>query len=371
MLELIVLPFTWLLFFLAGILIRYKSANYRSIVLWSISNLIIFSYCGFITWTFYFSLCLITIGSAYFIFYIKNKIYKKFILISSVAVFIVLIILFLKYRIYFNKYFLFLPSLSYFGFRSIESIIYQYKINSFKLSSTMLQTSFLPILMMGPITRVSDFGKDVYYDYEEVLKRLFYGLSMLIIGEWLGNYVIHKLLDSHGAFELWISAFANSFHIYFLFAGYTHLIIGIGLLVGIKLPENFNNPYLSTSITEFWRKWHMSLSFWIRDFLYIPFGGNRKGLSRKVINIVFAMIICGLWHGISLHYFLWGLFHGILLGIESIMTAYNFRPIKSFFPRFHTIIKTILIFILVTFSWILFTYNISDIIFCFKAMFLW
>ena len=247
----------------------------------------------------------------------------------------------------------------------------QYKNKNFSFYAGMLQTSFFPIISMGPITRTDDFSAKIKYDYEKVIQKLMIGLIMLILGEYFGLYVLININETHSALEFWISAVSNSFYIYLVFAGYSNLIIGLGLLVGIKLPENFNSPYLSTSITEFWRKWHISLSFWIRDYLYITLGGNRKGILRKIINIIVAMILCGLWHGISLNFLLWGLYHGILLGIESLMVSYNFFPIKNYFPRIHRIIKTFIVFFLVTISWILFTYNIQDSMIHIKGLFIW
>ena len=371
MLDLIVLPFTWLVFFISGILIKNVSFEKRSLTLTLLSNLIIFSYTGFTTWIFFISLCLFTIFGGYLINILKIKSIRKTVLIFYLLFFVILIFSFLQFRFYFNKFFVFLPSLSYFGFRSIDYIMNQYKNKNFSFYAGMLQTSFFPIISMGPITRTDDFSAKIKYDYEKVIQKLMIGLIMLILGEYFGLYVLININETHSALEFWISAVSNSFYIYLVFAGYSNLIIGLGLLVGIKLPENFNSPYLSTSITEFWRKWHISLSFWIRDYLYITLGGNRKGILRKIINIIVAMILCGLWHGISLNFLLWGLYHGILLGIESLMVSYNFFPIKNYFPRIHRIIKTFIVFFLVTISWILFTYNIQDSMIHIKGLFIW
>ena len=156
---------------------------------------------------------------------------------------------------------------------------------------------------------------------------------MLIGGFLCGKYVINDLrhaTDLHWS-GYWLGALANSFEFYFTFAGYSHLIIGLGILVGFKLPENFNNPYLATSIGDFWRRWHMSLSYWIRDYLYIPLGGNRKGIARKCMNLIVAMGLAGIWHGLAVNYLLWGLFHGVLLAGESLLaiSMSKFRSLES------------------------------------------
>jgi alginate O-acetyltransferase complex protein AlgI len=151
---------------------------------------------------------------------------------------------------------------------------------------------------------------------------------------------------------------ANSFQLYFTFGGYTHLIIGLGLLCGFKLPENFRMPYLATSVRDFWRRWHMSLSFWIRDYVYIPLGGSRKGIARKCLNLLLAMALCGVWHGLEWHYLLWGLFHGFWLCLESLMARFDFRPLERTLSRAYVPVKVLITFSLVSFGWLLFKYPV-------------
>jgi alginate O-acetyltransferase complex protein AlgI len=185
----------------------------------------------------------------------------------------------------------------------------------------------------------------------------------MLIGARLLEPLILDRVASAGVlpvWKLWLGAVANSFQFYWMFAGYTHLILGLGLLVGFKLPENFNNPYIATSISDFWRRWHMSLSFWIRDYVYIPLGGNRKGLLRKCANIILAMGVCGIWHGLELHYFLWGLFHGVLLSVESVCNHQNWHPLRNRLGAAYVPVKIVIIFGLVTFSWLLFKYPMPD-----------
>jgi len=370
MLDLITLPIVWLVFFLLGLILNNKKKSFQGYALFFISILFIYSYCDYKTTLLLLSVNAIIIFGGYCLFRINNRLIRIVTLVPMLLFSVGMIFLFLKYKFYFSKYFLYLPSLSYLGFRSISYIIYVYKNKKFSLSSSLLQLSFFPIMIMGPITRVDDFERDQYYNYDLVLERLAKGLFMLLIGNMIGSYVIQNISTDISSYELWLSAFANSFNIYLLFAGYTHLIIGLGLLVGIKLPENFNNPYISTSVSEFWRRWHMSLSFWIRDFLYIPLGGNRYGLVRKILHIMFAMIVCGLWHGISYNFFIWGLYHGFFISIESVMDNFGFSPLRKFVPnRFYVPLKIIITFLITMISWIFFSYKIDDAILFLKIMF--
>jgi len=282
--------------------------------------------------------------------------------VFSVAVFVLTLLAYMKWRIYFVKYFMYLPSLSYLGFRAIAFLVTVYRRRRFETDAGLMQMLFFPMLFTGPISRLESFEESVW-NYYDVLRRLVLGLGMLTAGTLCGKYVLTERMIREGATcsDFWISTFASSFDIYFNFSGWSHLVIGLGLLLGFKLPENFNYPYLTTSVSEFWRRWHMSLSFWIRDYLYIPLGGSRKGLARKCANLLIAMALCGLWHGLALHYLAWGLFHGVILASESIMGARNWQPVKWLCPAAHRPIKIATTFLLVTFSWLLFRYSIPAI----------
>jgi alginate O-acetyltransferase complex protein AlgI len=228
------------------------------------------------------------------------------------------------------------------------------------------------MLFTGPISRLENF-EESEWNYPDVLRRLVLGLGLLTAGTFCGRYVLTERMIREGATcsQHWISIIANSFDLYFNFSGWSHLVIGLGLLVGFKLPENFNYPYLSTSVSEFWRRWHMSLSYWIRDYLYIPLGGNRKGLARKCANLLIAMGLCGLWHGLELHYLAWGLFHGVLLTGESIFAARNWQPVRRLLPGAHQPVKIATTFILVTFAWLLFRYSMPIVPLCVRGLWPW
>jgi alginate O-acetyltransferase complex protein AlgI len=148
--------------------------------------------------------------------------------------------------------------------------------------------------------------------------------------------------------DVTLSVVAFSLQLYFDFAGYSAMAIGLGLMVGLKFPENFDNPYLSSSIAEFWRRWHISLSTWLRDYLYIPLGGNRRGPVRTYINLALVMLLGGLWHGASWNFVIWGAIHGGMLCFERFMgrrSPYHFLPDAA---------RVMLTFLLVNLGWVFF-----------------
>ncbi len=162
-----------------------------------------------------------------------------------------------------------------------------------------------------------------------------------IVGEAFGK-------NGVGMFAAWSGLIAYAMQIYFDFSAYSDMAVGLAMLLGFTLPQNFNSPYKSKSITEFWRRWHMSLSAWLRDYLYIPLGGNRLGHARTYVNLFITMLLGGLWHGASWTFVMWGGYHGVLLAIER---ARGKRELLSFVPPALQVVAT---FILVLFGWLLF-----------------
>ena len=146
----------------------------------------------------------------------------------------------------------------------------------------------------------------------------------------------------------WSGLLAYTLQIYFDFSGYSDMAVGLGLMLGFQFPQNFNSPYKSGSITEFWRRWHMSLSSWLRDYLYIPLGGNRKGEVRTYMNLVLTMLLGGLWHGANWTFVLWGAYHGMLLAIERVLGK------RGFGWRLPGILQGAITFLLVMGGWVLF-----------------
>lgn len=186
-----------------------------------------------------------------------------------------------------------------------------------------------PQLIAGPIVRYSDIEKNIKHrpisldGFSDGIFRFCVGLAKkILIADAMGE--VADLIFALPASELttalaWLGVAAYTLQIYFDFSGYSDMAIGLGKMMGFTFPENFNQPYRARSITEFWRRWHMTLSTWFRDYLYIPLGGNRKGASRTYFNLFLVFLLCGLWHGAAYTFIAWGLFHGVLLTIERIL----------------------------------------------------
>ena len=184
--------------------------------------------------------------------------------------------------------------------------------------------SFFPQLVAGPIVRASDFIPQLYQPYS--LTSTEYGRAVFLIVNGLAkkilisDYLAANFVDRVYAAPMQFTGFENlmatygyAIQIYCDFSGYTDIAIGVALLLGFRLVLNFDSPYQSTSITEFWRRWHISLSSWLRDYLYIPLGGNRKGKARAYLNQFLTMLLGGLWHGASIRFLVWGALHGVAL----------------------------------------------------------
>ena len=285
---------------------------------------------------------------------ITVKLYKKLLLTLSIILSLSFLLYF-KYAGFFiiniNSIFegnidipkLFLPiGISFYTFQSISYIIdvYNKQIDSTKkFIDYVFYMTFFPHLVAGPIVRARDFiyqidsplliDKDVF---KESLFRIIIGLGKkLLIADYLAKYVdiIHSDPANYSGLENLISMYVYSFQIYFDFSGYSDIAIGIALILGYKLKENFDHPYLAENITSFWRKWHMSLSSWLRDYLYIPMGGNRKGIFNTYLFLLITMTVGGFWHGAKWTFIIWGILHGIGLMVHKLIGKYKFVTIFS------------------------------------------
>jgi D-alanyl-lipoteichoic acid acyltransferase DltB (MBOAT superfamily) len=189
------------------------------------------------------------------------------------------------------------------------------------------------------------------------LFRILLGLSKkLIIADFLSRYVdlVHTNPSLFSGVENMISMYAYSCQIYFDFSGYSDIAIGIALLLGYELKENFANPYRSNNITEFWRRWHISLSSWLKDYIYISLGGNRKGKFNTYLFLLITMTIGGIWHGASWNFIIWGMIHGFALALHKLFISSkksNDSTQPNIFIRFFSVLIT---FNFVSFLWILF-----------------
>ena len=249
--------------------------------------------------------------------------------------------------------------ISFFTFQAISYIADVYRNDtraSKNIVNTALYISFFPQLIAGPIVKYRDINKQIEkrsLSFDKVssgFKRFIYGLGKkVLISNTLGLCVdtIYSydasLIDTKMAI---IGAVCYTFQIYYDFSGYSDMAIGLGKMFGFDILENFNYPYLSKSITEFWRRWHISLGSWFREYVYIPLGGNRKGKGRTYFNLFIVFLLTGLWHGADMSFVLWGIYHGFFTIIERL----GFKKIlaKS------KIIGFIYTFIVVNLGWVLF-----------------
>lgn len=221
--------------------------------------------------------------------------------------------------------------------------------------------SFFPQLVAGPIVRASDFIPQIYKRLK-LTKEEFNAALFLIIGGLLKKAVISDYIsinfvdrvfdapNSYTSFENLMASYGYAIQIYCDFSGYSDMAIGLALLMGFWLPPNFRTPYQSASITEFWRRWHISLSTWLRDYLYISLGGNRGGKFKTYINLFLTMLLGGLWHGASWKFVLWGVLHGSALAFERFFGNLIKLP-KNYFVK---TIQILLTFHFVAFCWLFF-----------------
>lgn len=240
--------------------------------------------------------------------------------------------------------------ISFYIFQSISYLVDVYRKDSAyqkNFFDLLLYISMFPQLIAGPIVRYGTVAEEIHNrnvspaDISEGTYRFFIGLGKKVIfanilGE-IATQLIGGSLDNLSAWEAWVGIIAFSLQIYFDFSGYSDMAIGLGRSVGFHFPENFNHPYTATSMTDFWRKWHMSLGSFFRDYVYIPMGGNRK---HQVLNIMTVWFLTGMWHGASWNFIIWGLYFGFIIMIE------KYTVLKWKIPRIFLHIYSILLLII-------------------------
>jgi alginate O-acetyltransferase complex protein AlgI len=250
--------------------------------------------------------------------------------------------------------------ISFFTFHGLSYIIdvYRKKFSAQRdLSILALYITLFPQLIAGPIIRYKDIYRQ-FVDRTTTSSKFAYGIKRFIIG--LGKKVIiantfASIADKIFALEAgelnlslaWLGIIAYTIQIYFDFSGYSDMAIGIGRMFGFKFPENFNLPYIARSIQEFWRRWHISLSTWFRDYLYIPLGGNQVSAAKTFRNLLTVFFLCGLWHGASWTFVVWGLYHGFFLGLERL-------GLKRILDRTWKPIRHLYVMLVVMVGWVFF-----------------
>lgn len=255
--------------------------------------------------------------------------------------------------------------ISFHTFQSISYVVDVYRGEQKAIRNPVdyaLFIAFFPQLVAGPIVRAREFFGDFYNwrppTSEEALRGflwIMFGLVKkvaiadqfaLLADSYFGNLTMHP-----GPAAAWSGTFAFAMQIFFDFSGYTDMAIGMALLLGFHFPENFRRPYLAFSVTDFWHRWHISLSRWLRDYLYIPLGGNRHGGWVTYRNLMLTMLLGGLWHGASWNFVIWGGYHGALLGLERLAGRKRFleQPGLLLYP-----VRALVTFLLVMIGWVFF-----------------
>lgn len=252
--------------------------------------------------------------------------------------------------------------LSFYAFQVISYVadVYRGKVKAERsFFNLLLYLSMFPKMMQGPIVRYEQVARQLM-DRRTTPRAAFEGAQRFIIGlakkvllaDYAGKVVASLSTGGgNGTFVgAWLAALMFMFQIYFDFSGYSDMAIGLGRIFGFRYCENFDLPYISTSITEFWRRWHMSLGSFFRDYVYIPLGGNRRGKARQILNLLAVWALTGLWHGASWNFVLWGLYFFVILAIEKQLGEKSLRRVPYLLRRLGTML-------LIIFGWNIFYYT--------------
>ena len=272
--------------------------------------------------------------------------------------------------------------ISFFTFQSITYVLdtYRGQVKPMdKLTDYIVYIMMFPQLIAGPIVKYGDVEQQLRHR-DTPPEECLHGFYRFVIGlakKVLIADVIAVQADAYFGADLstmdmgtaWIGILAYTLQLYFDFSGYSDMAIGLGRIMGFKFPENFNNPYVSRSITEFWRRWHMTLGTFIKGYLYIPLGGNRRGKSRMFFNLWVCFLLSGLWHGASWNFVLWGAFHGFFIVLEKMINGKR-KTENGKFSVLRSPFSVLTTFILVMIGWVLFRAdNISHAFDYYRAMF--
>ena len=239
--------------------------------------------------------------------------------------------------------------ISFFTFQAISYVVDVYRGEAAQKSlwDVMLYIAFFPQLIAGPIVRYSDFADQIHNRQESLQNwnrggyRFAIGLGKKVILSNNLAYVADAAFSSVGSLSFsmaWIGAVGYSLQLYFDFSGYSDMAIGLGQMFGFHFLENFNYPFISRSITELWRRWHISLGSWFRDYVYIPLGGSRCRLRRTCLNLLIVFALTGLWHGAAWQYVVFGLLHGIILCMERLGLRRALEQLPRLFRHLYTVV---------------------------------
>src|SRR4030042_2883438 len=256
--------------------------------------------------------------------------------------------------------------ISFFTFQSLSYTldVYRGKLQPVRnIVDFGFYVSFFPQLVAGPIVRASEFIPQLYREFSLSKREFSHALFLvskglikkIVISDFIAVNLVDRVFDLpsiYSGFENLAAVYGYGLQIYCDFSGYTDISIGLALILGFRLPVNFNSPYKAAGISDFWKRWHISLSRWLKDYLYIPLGGNRKGSIRTGINLMITMLLGGLWHGAAMRFVIWGGLHGTGLVINRIWNSVFGDRIKQ--GRFGRALAVFITFNFVSFCWIFF-----------------
>ncbi len=244
--------------------------------------------------------------------------------------------------------------ISFYTFQTMSYVIDVYRDDA-PVSKSFINfgtyVALFPQLIAGPIVRYRDVAYQLTHR-RETIEQFTKGVLLFMVG--LGKKVlianqmgtltsaIFATTDENGVVGTWAGIIAYTFQIYFDFSGYSDMACGLGNMLGFEFLKNFNYPYIARSITDFWRRWHISLSTWFKEYVYIPLGGNRKGAKRQIINLLVVWGLTGLWHGAAYNFILWGLYYGLLLILEKFVLKRFLEKLPSFIQHLYTLFAVII-----------------------------
>lgn len=377
---LIFFPIVVLLYYIIPQRFRYLwllIASYYFYMCWNASYALLLMFSTFVTWLSglfldkrnfkYRKICVVTsfclnLAVLFFFKYFQFVISNISVLLGSIG---------LTLRFSGPDYLLLPVGISFYTFQALSYTmdVYRNEVPAEKnLARYALFVSFFPQLVAGPIERSKNLlgqlrnPKPLNWDTarEGVLLMIWGYFLKVVLADRIAIFVdtVYGNYVTYSGFYLIVATLLFAVQIYCDFAGYSVIAIGTAKILGIKLMENFNAPYLSASVDEFWKRWHISLSSWFRDYLYIPMGGNRKGTARKYVNKMVVFLVSGLWHGAQWSYIIWGGLNGIYQIIGELLEPFRERINKIFHLKrnciSHKVAKIVITFLLIDFSWIFF-----------------
>lgn len=252
--------------------------------------------------------------------------------------------------------------ISFYTFQTMSYVIDVYRDDA-PVSKNFINfgtyVALFPQLIAGPIVRYRDVAEQLV-NRRETLEMFTRGVKLFMVGlakkviiaNTMGTLTtnIFATTDENGVVGTWVGMIAYTFQIYFDFSGYSDMACGLGNMMGFEFLKNFNYPYIAKSITDFWRRWHISLSTWFKEYVYIPLGGNRKGVNRQILNLLIVWGLTGLWHGAAYNFVLWGLYYGLLLILEKFV-------LKKFLDRLPSFVQHIYTLFIIIIGWGLFYFT--------------